>query len=91
MLINAFAKVKVTDERFVTLAEAVTKLEQNLTNIEKHHARLLKGQVGLAADLRDFGTAFGSFGQIETQVSDCLNTFGNRLVAYAQDIADKVC
>ena len=44
--INACSKVRRPEERFIEIKDTVGKLEQNLTNIEKQHSKLLKCYMG---------------------------------------------
>lgn len=46
VLLNAFAKIKKPDERFVAMREEVEKLEENLQGLEKLEQRILKRQEG---------------------------------------------
>ncbi|KAI8927651.1 hypothetical protein BC831DRAFT_451720 [Entophlyctis helioformis] len=90
VFLNAFAKVRKPDERFMEIKETVDKFEQNLVSIEKLHSKILKAQTDLATDFAEFGSAITSLGMMETQISQPLADFGNRSPAYSQTLKDKV-
>jgi sorting nexin-4 len=45
-LLNAFSKVRKPDERFTEFKDQLDKFEENITTIEKLHAKLVKIQTG---------------------------------------------
>ena len=47
VIINAFVKVKVPDQRFLDMKDQISKFEQNLTGIEKMHSKFLKLDQGI--------------------------------------------
>ncbi|KAL2919983.1 intercellular trafficking and secretion [Polyrhizophydium stewartii] len=89
VFLNAFSKVRKPDERFTEIKESIDKFEQNLINVEKMHSRLLKFQMDLATDLADFGSSLTSLGMMETQISQPLTEFGNRIPAHSQTLKEK--
>ncbi|KAF9191586.1 intercellular trafficking and secretion [Haplosporangium sp. Z 27] len=82
-LLNAFAKIKKPDERFVTMRDEVDKLEENLQGLEKLEQRILKRQEELEVDYREFGGAVAGLGNLETGITEPLHRFAHTVASYA--------
>ncbi|KAI9002291.1 hypothetical protein BC832DRAFT_532917 [Gaertneriomyces semiglobifer] len=70
--INAFAKVRKPDERFLEFKESVEKFEDNLNTVEKLHTKLLRQQHELERDTLEFAQCMRTLGDMETQITDPL-------------------
>ncbi|KAF9085035.1 intercellular trafficking and secretion [Mortierella sp. AD031] len=82
-LLNAFAKIKKPEEKFVIMREEVDKLEENLQGLEKLEQRILKRQEELEADYREFGGAVAGLGNLETGLTEPLHRFAHTVASYA--------
>ncbi|KAI1297946.1 intercellular trafficking and secretion [Mortierella claussenii] len=83
VLLNAFAKIKKPDEKFVAMRDEVDKLEENLQGLEKLEQRILKRQEELEADYREFGGAVAGLGNLETGITEPLHRFAHTVASYA--------
>ncbi|KAG0372769.1 intercellular trafficking and secretion [Mortierella sp. AD032] len=82
-LLNAFAKIKKPEERFVVMRDEVDKLEENLQGLEKLEQRILKRQEELEGDYREFGGAVAGLGNLETGLTEPLHRFAHTVASYA--------
>ncbi|KAF9152303.1 intercellular trafficking and secretion [Linnemannia schmuckeri] len=82
-LLNAFAKIKKPEEKFVIMRDEVDKLEENLQGLEKLEQRILKRQEELEADYREFGGAVAGLGNLETGLTEPLHRFAHTVASYA--------
>lgn len=98
LVLNAFAKVKVPDEKFVEMKDSVDKLEANIQGIERLHSKLLQTQAGiessfkvaLGTDYSALASAIGSLGAMETQMTEPLTQFAEGMEEYAELNKQKV-
>ncbi|KAF9979406.1 intercellular trafficking and secretion [Modicella reniformis] len=88
VFLNAFAKVKKPEEKFLIIKDEVDKLEENLQQLEKIGNRILKRQEELEADYREFGGAITSLGNLETGITGPLHRFGHTVSNYASILRD---
>ncbi|KAG0318676.1 intercellular trafficking and secretion [Podila horticola] len=88
VLLNAFAKIKKPDERFVARREEVEKLEENLQGLEKLEQRILKRQEELEQDYREFGGSVAGLGNLETGITEPLHRFAHTVASYAKVMND---
>ncbi|KAF9995426.1 intercellular trafficking and secretion [Entomortierella chlamydospora] len=82
-LLNAFAKIKKPDEKFVIMRDEVDKLEENLQGLERLEQRILKRQEELEIDYREFGGAVAGLGNLETGITEPLHRFAHTVASYA--------
>ncbi|KAF9347925.1 intercellular trafficking and secretion [Mortierella sp. AD094] len=82
-LLNAFAKIKKPDEKFVVMRDEVDKLEENLQGLERLEQRILKRQEELEIDYREFGGAVAGLGNLETGITEPLHRFAHTVASYA--------
>ena len=81
--INAFAKVKQQDDRFLEYKENLTKFEENLTAVEKLHTKLLRHETGEAVCCDVCGACSQShisipdLGQDLTEFENCMSTLAS--------------
>ncbi|CAO3568271.1 unnamed protein product [Mortierella alpina] len=87
-LLNAFAKIKKPDEKFVAMRDEVDKLEENLQGLEKLEQRILKRQEELEGDYREFGGAVAGLGNLETGITEPLHRFAHTVASYAKVLND---
>ncbi|KAF9426189.1 intercellular trafficking and secretion [Podila epigama] len=87
-LLNAFAKIKKPDEKFVAMRDEVEKLEENLQNLEKLEQRILKRQEELEQDYREFGGSVAGLGNLETGITEPLHRFAHTVASYAKVLND---
>ncbi|KAJ3205733.1 intercellular trafficking and secretion [Clydaea vesicula] len=76
VLLNAFSKVKVPDQKFLDLKGNIDNLEENLISVEKAHHRLLKQQTELEQDMTEFANCVIGLSEMETQIKLSINDFG---------------
>lgn len=90
VLLNAFAKIKKPDEKFVAMRDEVDKLEENLQGLEKLEQRILKRQEELEIDYREFGGSVAGLGNLETGITEPLHRFAHTVASYAKVMNDLV-
>ncbi|KAG0294947.1 intercellular trafficking and secretion, partial [Dissophora globulifera] len=88
VLLNAFAKIKKPDERFIAMRDEVDKLEENLQALEKLDQRILKRQEELEGDYREFGGSVAGLGNLETGITEPLHRFAHTVATYAKLLND---
>ncbi|KAI8597404.1 hypothetical protein EDD21DRAFT_310858 [Dissophora ornata] len=88
VLLNAFAKIKKPDERFMVMKDEVDKLEENLLGLEKLEQRILKRQEELEGDYREFGGAVAGLGNLETGITEPLHRFAHTVASYSKILND---
>ncbi|KAJ3059315.1 intercellular trafficking and secretion, partial [Quaeritorhiza haematococci] len=76
-LLNAFSKVKKPDEKFVEFREMIDKFEENLSGVERLHAKLIKYQNDLEQDMIELAGCINTLGVMETQITTPLTDLGN--------------
>ncbi|KAJ3056199.1 intercellular trafficking and secretion [Rhizophlyctis rosea] len=87
--INAFAKVKKQDDRFLEYKENLAKFEENLTAVEKLHTKLLRHETDLEQDLTDFENCMSTLASMETQITGPLNDFAQTIRETGSYLHDK--
>ncbi|KAG0044020.1 intercellular trafficking and secretion [Gryganskiella cystojenkinii] len=88
VLLNAFAKIKKPEEKFVAMRDEVEKLEENLQGLEKLEQRILKRQEELEIDYREFGGSVAGLGNLETGITEPLHRFAHTVASYAKVMND---
>ncbi|KAF9245775.1 hypothetical protein BU15DRAFT_40897 [Melanogaster broomeanus] len=90
-LLNAFARVRKPDERFLDMRESVDKFEDGLILCERLWNRL-RGRTNdghpesgedLTADYHDLAVAVQGLGFLESGITDPLNHFSNTLLEFS--------
>ncbi|KAG6914636.1 hypothetical protein DXG01_016197 [Tephrocybe rancida] len=90
-LLNAFARVRKPDERFLDMREGVDKFEEGLTVSERLYTRV-RGRTSdtgsdsaedLTADYHDLAVAVQGLGFLESGITDQLNHFSNTLLEFS--------
>ncbi|KAG5654685.1 hypothetical protein H0H81_007441 [Sphagnurus paluster] len=90
-LLNAFARVRKPDERFLDMREGVDKFEEGLTVSERLYTRV-RGRSSdgnpesgedLTADYHDLAVAVQGLGFLESGITDQLNHFSNTLLEFS--------
>ncbi|KAG6866042.1 hypothetical protein C0991_009139 [Blastosporella zonata] len=90
-LLNAFARVRKPDERFLDMRERVDKFEEGLTVSERLYTRI-RGRTSdgnsdfgedLTADYHDLAVAVQGLGFLESGITDQLNHFSNTLLEFS--------
>ncbi|KNZ75024.1 Sorting nexin-4 [Termitomyces sp. J132] len=90
-LLNAFARVRKPDERFLDMREGVDKFEEGLTLSERLYTRIrgrtsdhnLESGEDLTADYHDLAVAVQGLGFLESGITDQLNHFSNTLLEFS--------
>lgn len=82
-LLNAFARVRKPDERFLDMRESVDKFEESLSNTERVWNRLRTRTNDLAGDYHDLAVAVQGLGFLESGITDPLNHFANTLLEFS--------
>ncbi|KAF9015618.1 lipid binding protein [Cyathus striatus] len=90
-LLNAFARVRKPDERFLVMRENVDKFEEGLVLCERLYNRI-RGRSSdgnpdshedLTADYHDLAVAVQGLGFLESGITDPLNHFSNTLLEFS--------
>ncbi|VDB85276.1 unnamed protein product [Peniophora sp. CBMAI 1063] len=91
-LLNAFARVKKPDERFMAMREHIDKFEESLVVSERHWTRI-RGRItagdpqtageDLTGDYHDMAVAVQGLGFLESGITDQLNHFSNTLLEFS--------
>ncbi|KAJ6621160.1 hypothetical protein B0H10DRAFT_2019047 [Mycena sp. CBHHK59/15] len=90
-LLNAFARVRKPDERFLTMRESVDQFEDGLVISERLWSRLRtrtsdgnpESGEDLTADYHDLAVAVQGLGFLESGITDPLNHFSNTLLEFS--------
>lgn len=82
-LLNAFARVRKPDERFLDMREGVDKFEEGLTVSERLYTRVRGRSSDLTADYHDLAVAVQGLGFLESGITDQLNHFSNTLLEFS--------
>ncbi|KII94125.1 hypothetical protein PLICRDRAFT_36357 [Plicaturopsis crispa FD-325 SS-3] len=90
-LLNAFARVRKPDERFLSMREGVDKFEEGLVVSERLWGRVrsrtndgnLDSGEDLTADYHDLAVAVQGLGFLESGITDPLNHFSNTLLEFS--------
>ncbi|KAF9585363.1 intercellular trafficking and secretion [Lunasporangiospora selenospora] len=85
-LLNAFAKIKKPDQRFVAMRDEVDKFEDDLQTLEKLEQRILKRQEELEMDYREFGGSIAGLGSLETGITHSLHRLGLTIADYSTEM-----
>lgn len=82
-LLNAFARVRKPDERFLDMRESVDKFEDGLVLCERLWNRIRGRTNDLTADYHDLAVAVQGLGFLESGITDPLNHFSNTLLEFS--------
>ncbi|KAN0100302.1 hypothetical protein V8E55_000286 [Tylopilus felleus] len=82
-LLNAFARVRKPDERFLHMRESVDKFEDGLVLSERLWNRIRGRTNDLTADYHDLAVAVQGLGFLESGITDPLNHFSNTLLEFS--------
>ncbi|KAF8167665.1 lipid binding protein [Crassisporium funariophilum] len=90
-LLNAFARVRKPDERFLTMRENVDKFEEGIVLAERLFGRVRsrtsdgnpESGEDLTADYHDLAVAVQGLGFLESGITDPLNHFSNTLLEFS--------
>ncbi|KAF7347664.1 Sorting nexin-4 [Mycena venus] len=90
-LLNAFARVRKPDERFLSMREGVDQFEEGLVISERLWSRLRtrtsdgnpESGEDLTADYHDLAVAVQGLGFLESGITDPLNHFSNTLLEFS--------
>lgn len=82
-LLNAFARVRKPDERFLEMRESVDKFEDGLVLSERLWNRIRGRTNDLMTDYHDLAVAVQGLGFLESGITDPLNHFSNTLLEFS--------
>ncbi|RUO96339.1 Phox homologous domain-containing protein [Jimgerdemannia flammicorona] len=82
VLLNAFAKIRKPEEKFVEMREGVDKLEENFNMVARLYTRISKRQSDLQQDYTDFAASVQGLGNLETGVTRQLTQFSETTSNY---------
>ncbi|KAG2076868.1 hypothetical protein BDR04DRAFT_1089134 [Suillus decipiens] len=82
-LLNAFARVRKPDERFLDMRESVDKFEDGLVTCERLWNRVRGRTNDLTADYHDLAVAVQGLGFLESGITDPLSHFSNTLLEFS--------
>ncbi|KAG0171292.1 intercellular trafficking and secretion [Apophysomyces sp. BC1034] len=83
-LLNAFAKVKKPDERFLSMKDCIDKFEDNLGTVERLYARISKRQYDLQQDYASFANSIHGLSALETNITHPLLQFADTTKLYVE-------
>lgn len=82
-LLNAFARVRKPDERFVQMRETIEKFEESLIGIERTWSRGRARATDLTSDYHDLAVSVQGLGFLESGITNQLNDFSNTLLEFS--------
>lgn len=88
--INAFARVRKPDERFLDLLSGLEKFEDNVGGIERLLAKDQKRSEDMAQDYVDLAAAYQGLGYLESGITEPLNRFAERMLDFSSHLRDVV-
>jgi sorting nexin-4 len=74
-MLNAFSKVHKPDKRFIEVTERASKLDEDLTHVEKIIARVARREADLEQDYTDLATNMRKLVPLEPAIEAPLQTF----------------
>ncbi|KAF2806727.1 putative sorting nexin-4 [Mytilinidion resinicola] len=84
--VNAFTKVHKADKRFVEVKEKATKLDEDLSNVEKVTARVARRQADLETDYGDLAVQCQKLNVLEPGVEAALTSFASSVDTTSQGL-----
>ncbi|GAA6010195.1 hypothetical protein JCM10207_005661 [Rhodosporidiobolus poonsookiae] len=87
-LLNAFAKLKKPDERFVVIRQHLDSFEEGLASLEGLARRSKTRLHDLAADYEDLAVSVQGLGYLESGITEPLMRFERALVDFGQNVKD---
>lgn len=88
--INAFARVRKPDERFLDLLSGLEKFEDNVGGIERLVAKDQKRSEDMAQDYVDLAAAWQGLGYLESGITEPLNRFAERMLDFSSHLKEVV-
>jgi sorting nexin-4 len=85
-LLNAFAKLRKPDERFVEIRHQLDQFEEGLTSIERLGSRSKTRLSDLSGDYEDLAHSYQGLGYLESGITDSLSRFERALVEFGAEI-----
>ncbi|KAG9124530.1 intercellular trafficking and secretion [Ceratobasidium sp. 392] len=82
-LLNAFARVRKPDDRFVDMRDSGDRFIEALTIQERLWGRSRSRMIDMAADYHDLAVAVQGLGFLESGITDPLNHFSNTLLEFS--------
>ncbi|KAL4063641.1 hypothetical protein V8B97DRAFT_1920347 [Scleroderma yunnanense] len=82
-LLNAFARVRKPDDRFLEMRENVDKFDDGLVLFERLWNRIRGRANDLTTDYHDLAVAVQGLGFLESGITDPLNHFSNTLLEFS--------
>ncbi|KAL7003952.1 intercellular trafficking and secretion [Cystobasidiomycetes sp. EMM_F5] len=85
-LLNAFAKLRKPDERFLEVRDSLDKFEESLLAIERTEARARIRLGDLANDYEDFAASVQGLGELESGITEPLARYEQSLLDFAMSL-----
>ncbi|KZS95864.1 lipid binding protein [Sistotremastrum niveocremeum HHB9708] len=82
-ILNAFARVRKPDERFLEMRENVDKFEEGIQGVDRLWMRSKTRVNDLTSDYHDLAVAVQGLGFLESGITDPLNHFSNTLLEFS--------
>ncbi|CUA69670.1 Sorting nexin-4 [Rhizoctonia solani] len=82
-LLNAFARVRKPDDRFIDMRDSGDRFIEALTIQERLWGRTRSRTIDMAADYHDLAVAVQGLGFLESGITDPLNHFSNTLLEFS--------
>ncbi|BGP36290.1 intercellular trafficking and secretion [Rhodotorula kratochvilovae] len=87
-LLNAFAKLKKPDERFVVIRQHLDSFEEGLTSLERLAGRSRTRMGDLSGDYEDLAVSVQGLGYLESGITEPLMRFERALVDFGAGVKD---
>lgn len=83
-LVNAFAKVKKPDERFVEMRHGLDGFDEALVGVDRIETRVRTRVQDLSADYDDFAASIQGLSYLESGITEPLNQFETALLDFGE-------
>lgn len=87
-LVNAFAKIRKKDERFVEMKDRVDRLQENMSLLEKTLLRTNKRTEDMAHDYKELASSMAGLAEHENRIGLPLGKFATGLLSYSQHMKE---
>jgi len=87
-LLNAFAKLKKPDERFVVIRQHLDSFEEGLSSLERLAGRSRTRMSDLSGDYEDLAVSVQGLGYLESGITEPLMRFERALVDFGSGVKD---
>lgn len=89
-IMHAFGKTRQKDDQVVAVRDMVSKLEENLTQLDKMASRLNRRQADLAVDFEEFSESCEHLSHMEPEITVQLDSFAKTIGRNASALKEAV-